>query len=91
LEQGKPFFQQRLELGVLRIGDQGVTQRSVDCLVIGDLVVDIGLVKGRAIQFCELITLGVSLLRQGQGANNNKAVEAVENNWTTLGRGFQDY
>ena len=64
LEQGQAALQQALQLGVLSIGNKRVLQRGIDCLVIGDLVVDIGLVEGGAARAGELRALGLGLARQ---------------------------
>lgn len=50
LEQFQPGLQQRLQLGVVGVGNQGLAQGLVDRAMISDLVVDIGLVEGRARQ-----------------------------------------
>ena len=54
LEQLQPRLQQRLQLGVLGRGDQQRLKRAVDLLVVGDLVVDIGLVECRAVELGKL-------------------------------------
>ena len=45
LEQLQAFLQQRLQLGILRIGDQRLAQGLIDRLMIRHFVVDIGLVE----------------------------------------------
>ena len=44
------LLEQGLELRVLRVGDQSFVEGIEDGLMVGDLVVDIGLVEGRAAQ-----------------------------------------
>src|SRR3546814_5943964 len=63
LEQREAGFQQRLQLAIVGARDERVLERAVDGGVIGDLVLDIGLVERRAFQRCEALKLVVGLLR----------------------------
>ena len=64
LEDLQPRLQQALQLGIAgRRNEQGF-ERAVDRLVIGDLVVDVGLVERGALQFRQLLELGGGVLGQ---------------------------
>ena len=45
-ECGPHFHQQRLEFGILGAWNQRLVDRLQDRLVVGDLVIDVGLVEG---------------------------------------------
>src|SRR3569832_2981934 len=66
-EQLQARLQQRLQFAVVGRGDQGLGQGAVDGLVVGDLVGDIGLVEGGALQLVQLGALGRRLFLQGGG------------------------
>src|SRR5690606_20479206 len=53
-ERRADFDEQRLQLRVLRIGNQDVVQRVDHLLVVGDLVINVGLVKGRSLEGAQL-------------------------------------
>ena len=64
LEQLQAFLQQRLQLGILRIGDQRLAQGLIDRLMIRHFVVDIGLVERCPIETSKLFALSIRCLRQ---------------------------
>ena len=64
LEQLQAFLQQRLQLGILRIGNERLAQGLIDRLMIGHFVVDIGLVERCAIETSKLFALSIRCLRQ---------------------------
>src|SRR6478752_97852 len=53
LENLQAGLQQALQFSVVRVGNKRRLKRAVDRLVIGDLVGDIGLVEGGALQLAE--------------------------------------
>src|SRR5262245_11501864 len=64
LEEFQAGLQQAFELGIVRRGDKRAFERTVDGLMVGNLVVDICLVECRAFELRELGALGCSLLGQ---------------------------
>ena len=52
-EEAKTGLQQCLEFGVLRRGEQQGAERTVDAFVVGDFIVDVGLVEGGAVKLVE--------------------------------------
>src|SRR5262249_375788 len=61
LEDLQPGRQQVLELGIAGRRDERALERAVHRLVVGDLVLDVGLVEGGA---AELLQLGLLVLRR---------------------------
>ena len=63
-KQLQTFLQQRLQLGILRIGNERLAQGLIDRLMIRHFVVDIRLVERCAIETSKLFALGIRSLRQ---------------------------
>jgi hypothetical protein len=78
LEQLQAFLQQRLQLGILCIGNERLAQGLVDCLVIRHFVVDIGLVERCAVEISKLLALGVSCLRQALAGSNPLGHQSIK-------------
>src|SRR6478672_10639067 len=64
LEQRKAPLQQRLQLGILRVGNKRLAQGLIDRLMIRHFVVDIFLVERCPIETSKLFALDVSCLLQ---------------------------
>src|SRR6266566_980983 len=65
LENLQAGLQQALELAVIRRRNELRLERAVHGLMVGDLIVDIGLVERGAVELGEVSALGVRLLGQG--------------------------
>ncbi len=66
LEELETGAEQRLQLGILRVGNQRAAQGIVDGLVVGDLVLDICPIERRPIKLAQVAQLGLGLARQGR-------------------------